>query len=802
MNRHHLTAAALLAAFAASNSIGQTTVPGDVVVAPGGTLIINDDTTYTGTLTIGAGAQVVVDTGYQINIADGATLTINGTDAEPVVFFPINGSWDGLKLLDGSTADMSYAYITDVQQYGIVADDADVSMVGCEIFDASGFVVTQSSWRYPVVARNGTDLSVDQCVFGPFRGRSGGTGGNGGTGAGGGTGGAGQGVTGIDARNVNRLHVTNSRFFQVEGGNGGNGGSGGGGSTGSAGSNAGIGGSPGSGGTGGAGGRGGNGGAGGSTIMIYANGSADTLIAQNIFERPGGGKGGVGGRGGNGGRGGRGGTGAPGVFGNGGTGGAGGRGGRGGDGGTGGTSGALQLVRVIDPGNAAIVASNTVYEAAARTGGAGGSPGSGGGGGAGGAGGTASSNLGAYGGTGGNGGTASSAGNQPATGGAGGAGGRAIGRTPGFVGANGTATGGPGGNGGDGYTTNTNGGTGGTGGNAVAVVVTDATAGLGGPGGGPGPGGNSGASGAPGTVMGATIIALPGGSSPQGVAISPDGATVYVADPGIAQYTRIDTTDYFNVTTGTLGYGGLESYLLAVGATRIASVCVDGGQACGLVAQTDGTVVESYIFDAGSVPGGVALSSDETTAYFSSVDGDALMRIVEGTGDKAEYSLTGGPAGMAFSQDGSLLYVALSSAGDVAVMDAFSPGTFLTTISGAGLEPFAVAVDPAASNLLYVVDRAGGAVRVFDTSFYSQVGSAITVGTSPVALAVSSDGTKVYVANNGSNSVSVIDVSDPLNPDVTTLAVGTQPYGVAVSPDGTRLYVAMQGADTVWAIAI
>ena len=127
MNRHHLTAAALLAAFAASNSIGQTTVPGDVVVAPGGTLIINDDTTYTGTLTIGAGAQVVVDTGYQINIADGATLTINGTDAEPVVFFPINGSWDGLKLLDGSTADMSYAYITDVQQYGIVADDADVS---------------------------------------------------------------------------------------------------------------------------------------------------------------------------------------------------------------------------------------------------------------------------------------------------------------------------------------------------------------------------------------------------------------------------------------------------------------------------------------------------------------------------------------------------------------------------------------------------------------------------------------------------------------------------------------------------
>ena len=188
MNRHHFSAAALLAALTASNSIGQTTVPGDVVVAPGGTLIINDDTTYTGTLTIGAGAQVVIDTGYQINIADGATIMINGTDAEPVVLFPINGSWDGLKLLDGSTADLNYALISDVLAIGIEADDADVSLVGCEVFDSAGFSVTHGARRYPIVARNGTDLDVDQCVIGPFRGRNGSNGGTGGTGAGGGRG--------------------------------------------------------------------------------------------------------------------------------------------------------------------------------------------------------------------------------------------------------------------------------------------------------------------------------------------------------------------------------------------------------------------------------------------------------------------------------------------------------------------------------------------------------------------------------------------------------------------------------------
>ena len=389
MTRHHLTAAALLAALSASNSIGQTTVPGDVVIAPGGTLIINDDTTYTGTLTIGAGAQVVVDTGYQINIADGATITINGTDAEPVVLFPINGSWDGLKLLDGSTADLNYALISDVLAIGIEADDADVSLVGCEVFDSAGFSVTHGARRYPIVARNGTDLDVDQCVIGPFRGRNGSNGGNGGTGGAGGAGSSAQGVTGIDAQNVDRLHVTNSRFYQLQGGDGGRGGNGGNGSNGGTGSDAGVGGSPGTGGGGGTGGRGGHAGNGGSTIVIYADTSADTLIAQNLVLYPAGGRGGMGGTGGRGGNGGRGGKGAPGVFGNGGTGGRGGNGGKGGNGGNGGTTGSVQLFRVIDPGSAAVIANNTVYEATAQTGGVRGNPGGGGSPGAGGPGGSA-----------------------------------------------------------------------------------------------------------------------------------------------------------------------------------------------------------------------------------------------------------------------------------------------------------------------------------------------------------------------------------------------------------------------------
>jgi YVTN family beta-propeller protein len=44
-----------------------------------------------------------------------------------------------------------------------------------------------------------------------------------------------------------------------------------------------------------------------------------------------------------------------------------------------------------------------------------------------------------------------------------------------------------------------------------------------------------------------------------------------------------------------------------------------------------------------------------------------------------------------------------------------------------------------------------------------------------------------YIANNGSNTVSVIDTAS--NAVTATVAVGNEPFGVAVNPAGTRAYV-------------
>jgi YVTN family beta-propeller protein len=91
----------------------------------------------------------------------------------------------------------------------------------------------------------------------------------------------------------------------------------------------------------------------------------------------------------------------------------------------------------------------------------------------------------------------------------------------------------------------------------------------------------------------------------------------------------------------------------------------------------------------------------------------------------------------------------------------------------------------------------GGTVSVIDTATNTVVGSPITVGGNPQGVAVTPDGRKVYVARSISdfgNSVSVIDA--PPN-TVATITVGSFPFGVAVTPDGSKVYVANSADNTV-----
>jgi len=66
-------------------------------------------------------------------------------------------------------------------------------------------------------------------------------------------------------------------------------------------------------------------------------------------------------------------------------------------------------------------------------------------------------------------------------------------------------------------------------------------------------------------------------------------------------------------------------------------------------------------------------------------------------------------------------------------------------------------------------------------------------------VAVTPDGSTVYVANQGANTVSVIATAS--NTVTATIAVGSVPLGVAASPDGSTVYVTNFQNNTVSVIA-
>jgi YVTN family beta-propeller protein len=73
-------------------------------------------------------------------------------------------------------------------------------------------------------------------------------------------------------------------------------------------------------------------------------------------------------------------------------------------------------------------------------------------------------------------------------------------------------------------------------------------------------------------------------------------------------------------------------------------------------------------------------------------------------------------------------------------------------------------------------------------------GNAIPVGSRPVALAAAQDGTRLYVADQGANAVSVIDVR--AGREVARIPASAAPSALALASDGT-LFVADTFANDV-----
>ena len=110
-----------------------------------------------------------------------------------------------------------------------------------------------------------------------------------------------------------------------------------------------------------------------------------------------------------------------------------------------------------------------------------------------------------------------------------------------------------------------------------------------------------------------------------------------------------------------------------------------------------------------------------------------------------------------------------------------------------GLTPLDLAVNPK-TNKIYVANSGSNSVSVID-GFTDRVESNIIVGSNPDGVAVNPKTNKIYVTNSGSNSVSVID--GLRNKVIANVSIGESPSDLIVDPNEPWIYVANFGPNTV-----
>lgn len=242
-------------------------------------------------------------------------------------------------------------------------------------------------------------------------------------------------------------------------------------------------------------------------------------------------------------------------------------------------------------------------------------------------------------------------------------------------------------------------------------------------------------------VLGA--IAVPAGNAvwdnPNGIAISPDGSTLYVSD---------------NRDGGTVSV--IDSATRSI--TRQISVA------------------------AGMTPLGLAVHPDAATLYINLADSAGgsqdVLRIVDtSTWASRDVVLTlpGRPTGIAVRPDGGMVYVAQQSTGALSYYDT-------TTDSASGIaglsSPTGVAVSPDGQRV-FVSNHGSDSVSVHDAVFNATVAN-FGVGSGPLGIAISPDGASAYTANSTHRTLSAIGGNYTL-----TVARSGNGYGtVTSSPAG------------------
>lgn len=188
------------------------------------------------------------------------------------------------------------------------------------------------------------------------------------------------------------------------------------------------------------------------------------------------------------------------------------------------------------------------------------------------------------------------------------------------------------------------------------------------------------------------------------------------------------------------------------------------------------------------------------TVTVISVASNTILKVI----NLAPYVASGGENQIAFNKDGSRIYVSDFTNGMVTILNGEN-NTRIGDIELGTNQAMGMLVNNLTGDLL-VCNFGSGINPEYTISVINQkslkIEQKITVGKNPSSIAQTSDGTRLYVTNTLSHTVSVIQVSQDSKGNnyykvSDTVKVGLQPVGAFVNQDNTYVFICNSASNSL-----
>ena len=266
------------------------------------------------------------------------------------------------------------------------------------------------------------------------------------------------------------------------------------------------------------------------------------------------------------------------------------------------------------------------------------------------------------------------------------------------------------------------------------------------------------------------------GQDPVSIAVNPKNGRAYVANGGDGTVTVLDGNS--DAVVATVSVGSHPYSVAASPSSGKVYVTHTFGDQLSVIDGLTNAVAEIKTGSSDLI----AIDPHKGTVYLLGYGG-AVKVLDESSTKVFEIPVGRHGWGLTLNDVTGALYIARIEGADLAAIE---PGSSSPITISVGEIPCAIAVN-AAGDRLYVANYGDDTVTVIDASTQRKI-AVVPVGRNPKAIAFDPIRSLVYVANTGEGTVTVIDAAT--NGAVATLPAGKSPYALAVVPGSNSLYVA------------